>query len=179
MKNLKLITSIALMFSLMLLSCGKENGNSRMTVKLTDAPGDYQEVNIDLVGVEIHYEDEFDSEEGWLILETYQGIYDLLELQNNVTAVIADEDDLPNGKITQIRLILGDENTVVIDNIVYPLELSSQDKTGLKLNLDSKVKRWKDLELILDFDAEKSIVETGVGQYKLKPVVEVKSIMYN
>lgn len=167
---------IMLMSTLMFTNCQKQRNTGSMTVKMTDAPGDYQEVNVDVIAVEVHYEDEDGL--GWVALNINPGIYDLLELQNDVTVVLADEDEIPVGHVTQIRLILGDDNTVKVDDIFYKLALSSQDKTGLKLNVDAKVKRWKDLEIVIDFDAGASIVLEGNGTYRLKPVLKVESLEY-
>lgn len=175
MKTLRNLT-IMLALGLVAISCNKEDQRSSLTVKMTDAPGDFLEVNVEVEDVMIHYEDEPESE--WIHLETNAGIYDLLKLQNDVSVVIADQGDLPVGHLGQMRLILGDENTVVTAEGIFPLELSSQDKTGLKINIDEKMKANKELQLLIDFDAEKSIVLTGNGAYKLKPVIKLKEVVY-
>lgn len=169
---------IMLMSTLIFTNCQKQRNSGSMTVKMTDAPGDYQEVNVDIVAVEVHYEDEVNDGQEWVALNINSGIYNLLDLQNDVTVVLADEDEIPVGHVTQIRLILGDDNTIMVDGIVYDLALSSQDKTGLKLNVDAKVKKWKDLEIVIDFDAGESIVLEGNGTYRLKPVLKVESLEY-
>lgn len=178
MKNLLKISTIALFAIFALSNCQKRNNSGSMTVKMTDAPGDFQEVNVEVVALEIHYEKDVNGEERWVSLAVNQGVYDLLELQNNITAVLVDEDGLPVGKVTQMRLILGDANSVVVDNIQYGLKLSSQDETGLKINIDGRVKPHRTMEVVIDFDAGKSIVQEGTGAYRLKPVLEVKSLIY-
>ena len=37
-----------------LIACESDSKNARLEVWLTDAPGDYQQVNIDIQGIEIH-----------------------------------------------------------------------------------------------------------------------------
>lgn len=178
MKKMIKIMGVAVMVVILATGCEKQRNSGSMMVKLTDAPGDYQEVNVEVIGLEVHYEKDINDEEKWVSLKVNEGVYDLLELQDNVTAVLADENELPIGEISQMRLILGKNNTVVVDNITYGLEMSSQDETGLKINVNGKVKAWKTMVLLIDFDAEKSIVQQGVGSYKLKPVIEVKSLIY-
>ena len=56
-------------------SCEDEK-NARIEVWLTDAPGDYQEVNIDLQGVEVH-SSETDNGQGWQALNVKPRVYDL------------------------------------------------------------------------------------------------------
>jgi hypothetical protein len=77
------------------------------------------------------------------------------------------------GTIKQIRFILGTNNTIKIDNVVYPLSVSSADESGLKLNLNKKLNGGMD-SVLIDFDAALSIHKTGNNQYKLKPVLKMK-----
>ncbi|WP_159038680.1 DUF4382 domain-containing protein, partial [Brumimicrobium mesophilum] len=118
----------------------------------------------------------------WVQLDANTGFYDLLQLQNGVTDVLTDPTAIPTGKINQLRLILGDGNYAVeqdsLTTTQYPLELSSQDKTGIKINVNSEVMANQTMVLTLDFDAGSSIIETGNGQYKLKPVIKVEEIIY-
>ena len=163
------------------LSCTKESGSAVLTVRMVDQPIDFDSVNVEIVNVQIHFSssDTTDSiQSGWIDLATNAGLYNLLELQNGVSAVLADPNEIPVGKLQQMRFILGNNNYAVDDSTIYPLDLSSQDKTGLKVNLKADVAASDSIEIILDFDAEKSIIETGNGSYKLKPVIKVEDILY-
>ena len=113
---------------------------------------------------------------GWLDLETAAGIYNLLDLQNNVTAVLVNSDTIPSGHITQMRLILGENNYVVVDSTMSELKTPSAQQSGLKINLDATFEEGQTYEIVLDFDAEESIVVTGNGKYILKPVIKVVSV---
>lgn len=166
-----LITTI-LVATLSLVACKKQAEHGSMNVKMTDAPALYAEVNVDVERVEIHYENE-----GWVTLDTRAGIYNLLDLQNGVTAVIADENQLKTGQVSQMRLILGQRNSIMFnDSTITDLELSSQDKTGLKLNLNAYIEGDHETQILFDFDAEQSIVIEGNGSYKLKPHLKVVSV---
>lgn len=92
---------------------------------------------------------------------------------NNI--VLAD-DEIPSGRINQIRLILGDDNTVVIDGQTFPLSTPSAQQSGLKLNVNQELEGGILYEYILDFDADKSIVRQGNGGYSLKPVIRVELV---
>ncbi len=67
-----------------------------MAVSMTDSPANYSAVNVDVIGLEINYESS-----GWVILPINKGIYNLLELQNNVSAILADNVKIPAGKVTR------------------------------------------------------------------------------
>ena len=86
MKKMNLKSVLALFMGIALFaSCGDDDNNSdnsaegtsRMSVKLVDAPGDYDAVNIDVQDVVIKYEGD---EAEYSVGEVDAGIYDLLEL---------------------------------------------------------------------------------------------------
>ena len=142
-----------------------------MTVKMADAPGDFQQVNVEELQVQVNH-----SGQGWVDLPTNAGIYDLLTLQNDVSATLVDVGVLPSGHLNQFRMILGDDNTVMVDSVYYPLSTPSAQQSGLKINLDTDFAPNTQYELLLDFDAHNSIVTQGNGSYSLKPVIKVMAI---
>jgi hypothetical protein len=144
-----------------------------MTVKMTDAPGDYLQVNVDIAKVEIHYT----NSAGWITLNTQNGVYDLLTLQNNVTMLLANGSQLPVGEVSQIRLLLGTNNTVMLnDSIIHELKIPSSEQTGIKINVHAIIPHDNNLVVILDYDADKSVNKEGNGEYTMKPVITVENI---
>jgi hypothetical protein len=81
--------------------------------------------------------------------------------------------DIDAGTIEQIRLILGSDNTVMVDGVVYPLSTPSAQQSGLKLQVHKTFEPGVDYSLTLDFDALQSVVVKGNGNYQLKPVIRV------
>ncbi len=143
---------------------------SHVTVKMIDGPGDYEAVWIDVKDVMVSSSD---SDGGWVSLAGIRpGIYNLLELTNGIDTVLADG-LVPSGRINQIRLVLGTNNSVVIDGQTYVLETPSAQQSGLKLNFHTELVANASYVFTLDFDAGKSIVLTGGGKYQLKPVIKV------
>lgn len=147
-------------------------------LNMIDAPGDYDEVNVHIVRIEVHRADADSTddgegdESGWSVISTDTMMVDLLTLTNGQAISIADT-LLPAGKYTQIRLILDDQNTVVVDGVEYALEIPSSTKTGIKLNHAFTIGSDALYQATLDFDADKSIHMTGNGQYMMKPVIRV------
>ncbi len=168
MKLLKLTLVAGLLFSL--YSCNDKSNTASLVVRLTDSPGDYEKVNIDLLEVQIHT-NAGDTEDGWVSLSANQGVYDLLTLTNGVETVIAD-DTYPAGRVSQLRLILGDNNSVVVGGDEYPLKIPSGSESGLKLQINADLEEGITYSVLLDFDAAKSIHKTGSNKYILKPVVK-------
>jgi len=165
-----LMTAAALfLMAFFLFSCSKDTENARLHIRLTDAPGDYQEVNIDIQGVEVHRKDGAQSS-GWKVLNVENGVYNLLELTNGLDTLLATA-ELPAGSISQIRLILGNNNSVKVDDVVYALSTPSAQQSGLKLNIQAELKAGVLYIITLDFDAALSVVKTGSNTYSLKPVI--------
>lgn len=159
--------SIALL-ALALFSCEEEK-NARIQVWLTDAPGDYQEVNIDLQAVEVHAS-ENDSEQGWKAIDATPKVYNLLDLTNGRETLLGDL-ELPTGRLSQIRLKLGEANTVKVNDQSFPLITPSAQQSGLKIQINEVLTEGITYKILLDFDAAKSIVRTGNNSYLLKPVI--------
>lgn len=175
-----LVPAIAL---IVFMGCNKENGGTgRIKVEMTDAPADFTEVNVNITEVWAHYSGNSGEASGWVELNVLPGFYDLLQLQNGLTTMIVDPTSIPVGNITQLRLILGENNYAVemIDSVAieHPLLLSSQDQTGLKINLNSPILNDQTIVVLLDFDAGASIVEQGTMEYRLKPVIKVQEVYY-
>lgn len=166
MKKLILIAS-AIVFGITLNSCNGDDDTATYSykVRMTDAPADYDAVNIDLQAVEV-----IGSNGQTVSLNTTAGIYNLLDFSNGVSTLIATS-TLTDAHVSQIRLILGSNNTIVVDGTTYPLSTPSAEQSGLKLLVNQTLNADIDNEVLLDFDAHASIVQTGAGAYKLKPVV--------
>jgi len=140
-----------------------------LNVRMTDAPMQIEEVNIDLQLVVLFGDnDSKDSVE----LGTNAGIYNLLDFQNGVDTLIASA-MVTVDTIKQVRLILGQENTVKVDGVIHDLDTPSAQQSGLKIKVDAPLDSLSVYNLILDFDADESVKQTGNGKYKLKPVIKV------
>ncbi|WP_340106337.1 DUF4382 domain-containing protein [Rhodohalobacter sp. 8-1] len=172
--QLKTMTSVLLIASLLFWGCESTlntesgSGTGSMVVKLHDAPVDYDEVNISVARVEVN---NTQTDDGWIVISEPNATYNILDLVNGDMAVLADV-ELEVGTYEQIRLILNDENTVVIDGKSYDLFVPSGEQTGLKLNINAEIEEGFEYTLLLDFDANKSVVKRGNQDlYNLKPVV--------
>jgi hypothetical protein len=186
----KIIAAFAIACVMVTTGCNKENnpgtgiGKGYMAVNMTEervGSGDtpsppvvYNALYIDITSVEVHYSDMRQGTAGWIALSTKAGIYDLLTLQNNITAAIADETTIPAGNITQVRLILGPNNSILIGgDAQQTLTVPSRE---IKINVKTEVATGKHYVIALAFDADKSVVVEGNGSFSLKPVIAVKSI---
>jgi hypothetical protein len=141
----------------------------RIAVLLTDAPGDFESVWVEISRVEIE-----SAETGWLALVEEPQMFDLLTLQNGVTAALGDAVLAP-GLYGQLRLIV-DSASVVVAGVESPLTIASGAETGIKIPLAQQIEDNMTYSLTLDYDADKSIKSTGKG-YLMTPVIQVKELV--
>lgn len=153
--------------SLIFGGCDKaENpGTSRLNIRMTDAPAAYQEVNVDIQQIEVHVEGS-----GWTTMPTNAGVYNLLTLTNGIDTLLS-SGTVPSGLISQIRFKLGPANSIKANGVVYPMKTPSAMQSGLKIQVHQNLEADYTYDILLDFDANQSVVQTGNGDYKLKPVI--------
>jgi hypothetical protein len=173
----------------MLAACGGGGGDASadgtLRVALTDAPSCYEHVYITVEKVRVHKSGSAaDTDGGWseIVLSPAKRI-DLLELTNGVLEELGTT-PLPAGQYSQVRLVLASNSgtgTSSVANAVQPiggtltpLATPSGQQSGLKMQAHFDVPAGQLADLVLDFDACKSVVKAGnSGQYNLKPVVSV------
>jgi len=162
---------VFLLFTSALISCSeKDSGDkAKLEIRMTDDPAAFDAVYIDLKDVQINVTG--DDDKGWQSLPgVHAGIYNLLDLVNDKDTLLVNA-DIPSGKLHQIRLILGTNNSIVANGVTIPLETPSAQQSGLKLNVQQNVTGGILYTMVLDFDAGRSIVSTGNGKFILKPVI--------
>jgi uncharacterized protein DUF4382 len=172
-------TIILFTFVLLLIqSCEKntsgidsDNNTANLTIFLTDAAANYDSVNITFAEISAH----LDST--WLTVMTDTITVNLLDWSNG-NAMILGSDTIPAGKYTQIRIKIIDAE-IGVDGQVFPLDVPSGAKTGLKLGPQFTINEGSTYEMVIDFDASRSIVTMGPPHnphgYKLKPRIRVTS----
>ncbi|WP_321795247.1 DUF4382 domain-containing protein [Caballeronia sp. J97] len=161
-------------------SDGSSSPNGTLHVALTDAPScgfDHVYVTVSQVRVNANAQ-AADSDAGWttIALPAPQKI-DLLSLTNGVLADLG-QTALPAGQYQQVRLVLTPNSGNTLANSIVPsggkeqaLDTPSATQSGYKIIQPFTVQPNTLVDLVLDFNACKSIVTRGNGSYALKPVV--------
>ncbi|WP_300569561.1 DUF4382 domain-containing protein [Flavobacterium sp.] len=175
--------SLLLLFitTLFFVSCNDDDDSndsartSKVNVRLTDAPGDYDEVNVEVLDVMI--KTNLDTgDDGWISIgNVTPQVYNLLDLTGGLNVLLAGNATVPSGSLGQIRLLLGDDNTVVKDGVSYPLRTPSAQQSGLKIKVNTTLQPDITYDFMLDFDVNQSVVVEagGSGNYNLNPVIRV------
>ncbi|TBX68397.1 DUF4382 domain-containing protein [Flavobacterium silvisoli] len=164
----KIVIMLAAVSAIILYSCSSDSSSSgsySYKVRMTDAPGPFSEVNVDIQSVQV-----IGANGEAVTLNTNAGIYNLLDFTNGADTLIASS-SLNSATVSQIRLILGPNNSVVLDGVTYPLSTPSAEQSGLKLLVNQTLQADIDNNILIDFDANTSVIQTGNGTFKLKPVL--------
>jgi hypothetical protein len=167
MKKLLSVAFLGLCIGL-ISACNKNESDSDMTrvsVKLTDGPGAYDALFLSVKEVRIL------SSEGESTLAVDTKPFNILRFRMGKDTLIASK-DIPSGRLQEVRLVLNDTgNSVVINGISFPLTTPSGQSSGVKFKVNENLESGVAYTMLLDFDAAKSIVQTGNGKYILKPVI--------
>ncbi len=146
-------------------------GKGTLSVKMTDFPlGEdmVESIFITILRVEVS----ITETGGWTVIADNtdadpandlpnDGNFDLMELVGNVATLA--QTDLPGGTYTQIRLILNADNEIKFEDDPehYALKIPSGTQTGIKIKGDIVIVPGATTELLLDFDAQKSVHRRG------------------
>ena len=174
-------TVVAIVVLLLIVNCDSDNSSknkmARVQLKLVDEPGDYEQVNIEIIDIQYKSSDDEESWESFTPENGYPINVDITELIAGNSLLLTDQ-VVPVGVLKQVRLVLSDNNTLKIEgeDELISLDTPSAQQSGLKLNLDEDLEAGFVYSFILDWNVHKSIVKAGnSGKYILKPVIKVNA----
>ena len=201
MKSLKSFGIIYLLiFSFSLFACGGGGGGSSsgevgtVSMSLTDAMSNrFNAVYVTIDDVQVHMNGNGKANNGWQSVSApnLPKTFNLYDLTNGIREEIGLA-DLAIGPYTQMRLIIGTDpddsinqlseahphaNYVIdTDDNYQELKIPSGINTGIKIVHGFTISPDHTTELILDFNAEKSVIVAGnFGIWHLKPTIKCGS----
>jgi hypothetical protein len=169
---------VALICGIFLSACGGGGGTATfssgtLSVEITDAkpvlPTGVAQVFVTIDEVSVH-----SSGGQWVSLSMAQTPFtmDLLQFTSGRTTQLVPPATLAPGKYTQLRLGVQSAMIVTDTGQQLPVTIASGDlKTDKNFNFD--VTGGGAVTLTVDFDLSQSLVVTGSGSYKLKPVLHL------
>jgi hypothetical protein len=171
----------------LLAACGAimDEGTGTLGISMTDAPAcGYDAVNVTVRTLRIHQSaSAAENDNGWkeVVLSPARKI-NLLQLTNGTLEDLG-QIDLAAGRYSQLRLILDPNsgannltNSVVLSTTPATerhLDTPAALKSGIKLTKEFEIKSGKRINLVLDFDACRSVIKNGNAEFALRPVVQL------
>jgi hypothetical protein len=187
--------AFVLLSPLALAACGR---GGTVAIELTDAAPilsslDKVEVSLSKIEIQSQYSCHggrgdhdgkmaSDDERGgeWETVNEQAGTFDLLSLQNDVTAPLGEVDVW--GEVNAIRMhidLAGTNQVVLSDGQVCAIDMSAVPAGGVNINEAFEpidVPNGGRATVVVDFDIEKSLDQTGPCSFALKPVLTVKRV---
>lgn len=136
-----------------------------VTFLMKGTASNFEEVNLDISAV--HVKTSTDSAY-WVPIRTLQGMYNLNNLQNGTSAVIA-YDKVPGGNMTEVRFVLGPNSNVKIDGVTYPLLTPNYDDPSLTIRIDKPLDKSLN-SFVIHIDA--GVSAESDGTYKMMPMIQ-------
>lgn len=186
MKSFRLRLFLVGALAVLAAGCGGGSGDAggggtgTLGVQMTDAPAcGFDHVYVTVAKIRVNASSTAgDGDAGWVdIVPAAPQKIDLLGLTNGVLADLG-QTALPAGQYQQVRLVLAQNQGNALANSVVPtggseqpLATPSATQSGYKIIRPFTVQPGTLVDLVLDFNACKSIVQRGNGSYGLKPVV--------
>lgn len=103
-------------------------------------------------------------------------VFDLFDLVGRFAELVIGDSFVPVGEYHQIRLILSEDNTIVVDGEEHPLKIPSGQQTGIKLDGTFTLHGGTVTSVLLDFDVNSSIIRNRGQGYILTPVIRIISV---
>ena len=163
-----------------ILTAGRGGSDSTLlTLSVTDAAVDSaREVWVQFTGVTIQPADGDAIE---FTFDTVKNI-DLLSLQGTRYSDLISNESVPLGNYDWTRLHVNATEDGILDSYIvlddgseHELDIPSGSQTGLKINTGYEVVANQNLNLMIDFDLRKSVVESS-GDYKLRPTLRLVDV---
>jgi hypothetical protein len=148
----------------------------QLRIRLTDAPFPFdlvESASVIIDSVTVHIAADEAERSGFVVLSRVQQTHDLLDLQNGVTAVLADS-EVPAGKVNQIRLYVSSASLTLTDERTFDLTVPSGAESGIKIFPSPVIRVVGSLttELLLDFDVSRSFHPTPNAPTKASDIRE-------
>ena len=172
-------------------------GTARLNVRLTDAPFPFdlaQSADVTITRIELlAADDDGDASNDTTDAEPIRDrivLFDgepfslnLLDLRDGVDTLLVNGFSVPaDGSYNRLRIYVGDQASVTFrDGSVYPLKLPSAQRSGIKVTLPDYTADGDEIDVLIDFDVERSFVTrgnpgaAGFKGFLFKPVLKVKS----
>ena len=181
MINLKRILPTAILgiaIALTSVSCKKDDvepndssdqSSSSFQVRMTDSPGDFAELDVEITKVEAYLQNE-----GWVTLNNQSQVVSVLDLTNGAETTIAQQSAVSAGIYTRVRLTFGSNNSLSVTDSILGSTINTNLNLGtsqqVEVLIDEQISAGTNASVLLDFQVAQSILEQS-QQFILNPTI--------
>jgi hypothetical protein len=179
------------LFSLVLLvaftSCSTEELNSDselsgISVKLKSTGGEFDKVFMDIIDVQLKVKDDDNAPDAWVSLNSInKGAHNIFDLRDDSSLVLVNNFEFKSSYIYEIRLVLGDNNFIDLNNTLYNLDITTSGNSNPSnlVRMDLIPNRFYDITIDIDIDKSLSFDEDQ-NMMVLNPdlYTEIRQVQY-
>lgn len=168
MKSLLYSFIVFLLLGLSACSNAEERTETLLNIFLTDAPGPFEQVFVEIEGVNLFFEGE-----SMPIFVPYDGPTRLVNVSLLVGGRLGllGRDEVPAGQLERVELLFGGQQEVRFgDERVLPLTFTNENLRQLSINVNARLLPAFAYDLVIDLDIFRSIFENASGQLFFRPV---------
>lgn len=156
-------------------SCKKDNNNpgggtTAMEVRMTDAPGNYAALNVQITKVEAYLQNQ-----GWVTLNSQTQAVSVLDLTNGAETSIASKSNLNAGFYSKLRLTFGNANSLQLSGTGggsnISLSFGTNTSQQVEVEINEQVNANQTTSILLDFSVAQSIYNMG-NTYFIAPLIQ-------
>jgi hypothetical protein len=154
---------------------------SSITVQLKSTAGEFDKVFLDIKDVQLKVKDG-NAPGAWVSLNAInKGTHNIFDLTDDSALLLVNNFEVESTHIYEIRLVLGENNFVEIDNTVHNLDSTDlgNSKPSNRVQLDFVPNRFYDI--IIDINIDESIsFDEGQNLMVLNPELytEIRQVQY-
>lgn len=172
MKKLMMLLAVGTVLASGFTSCKKddeEKGNT-FKVRMTDGPGDYAQLNVQVTSVDI-----YSANQGWVNLSSQTQSVNVLSLTNGAELELASASQVNAGVYSKLRITFASQASIVLVGGGSSISLNWTGGTQqVEIVINEEVSGSSGANVLVDFNVAESVTEVG-GIFNLNPVISVIS----
>ena len=170
-----------------LTSCTKDDINaddnlSAVSVKLRSSIGELDKVYIEIEDVQLRVKDNDNTSNAWLSLNAInKGTYNVYDLTEDAELLLVDDFEIESGYIYEIRLVLGDNNFIDLEDTLHSLDVSDFGNAMPSNVLRTELVKHRFYDFVIEIDIDESVsFNEDENMMVLNPKIytEIRQIQY-
>ena len=154
---------LSLIILVFFASCSKDeihsgNQSAGITVKLKSTVGEFDKVYLEIEDVQLRVKEDTNASNAWISLNTINiGTYNIYDLRDDSELLLVDHFEMNPKYIYEIRLVLGENNFIDINNNLISFDVVSLDSLKPTNLVELDVAANHIYDFIIDINVDNSI----------------------
>lgn len=147
-----------------------------LSVTLESSMANYDALNVEIADVLLKTKDNGSAPDCWISLNANNvGTVNLMDLTNGSDLLLVSDLPVKVGEIYEVKLVLGNNNSVVINGDTFKVSAPENHQTGLSVPSTHFLNGGNNYTIHLTVNTQDAIIENTVNDYKyLQPSMNVE-----